>query len=276
MGYAVAGSNDMPPGVDVYNTSYGNYERDVYRDVRLETYGEDYGQTSWVTTEESHEIPRLLELTPGCSVLEIGSGSGRYALDVAEAARCQVVGLDVNAEGVRNASALADRQNLNAQVRFQRCDVSQPLPFPDTSFDAVYSNDLFCHIPGRLALLRELWRVLKPGGRLIFSDALVVGGTLSNQEIATRSLIGYYLFVPPGENEKLIEAAGFRLLEVTDTTGSGTEGAGRWDGAPEKRGSELIALEGKVNFEGLQKFLSCVQDLTNEKRLLRLVYLARK
>ena len=52
----------MPPGVDVYNTSYGNYERDVYRDVRLETYGEDYGQTSWVTTEESHEIPRLLAL----------------------------------------------------------------------------------------------------------------------------------------------------------------------------------------------------------------------
>src|ERR1700730_16893128 len=177
MGYAVAGSNDMPPGVDVYNTSYGNYERDVYRDVRLETYGEDYGQTSWVTTEESHEIPRLLELTPGCSVLEIGSGS------------------------VRNASTLAERQNLSAQVRFQQCDVSQPLPFADASFDAVYSNDVFCHIPGRLALLRELWRVLKPGGRMIFSDALVVGGMLSNQEIATRSLIGYYLFVPPGENE---------------------------------------------------------------------------
>jgi SAM-dependent methyltransferase len=142
----------MPPGVDVYNTSYGNYEWDVYRDVRLETYGEDYGQTSWVTTEESHEIPRLLELTPGCSVLEIGSGSGRYALYVAETARCQVVGLDVNAEGVRSASALAKRQNLSAQLRFQLCDVSQPLPFADASFDALYSNDVFCHIPGRLSL----------------------------------------------------------------------------------------------------------------------------
>ena len=76
-------SDAMPPTVDIYNTSYGNYERDVYREVRLETYGEDFGQTSWVTTEESHEIPRLLELTPGCSVLEIGSGSGRYALYVA-------------------------------------------------------------------------------------------------------------------------------------------------------------------------------------------------
>ncbi len=266
----------MPPAVDVYNTSYGNYERDAYRDVRLETYGEDYGQTSWVTTEESHEIPHRLELTPGCSVLEIGSGSGRYALYVAETARCQVVGLDLNAEGIRNASALAGRQNLSAQVRFEQCDVSQPLPLADASFEAVYSNDVFCHIPGRPSLLRELWRVLKPGGRMLFSDALVVGGTLSNQEIATRSLIGYYLFVPPGENERLIEAAGFRMLDVTDSTAQAAEVARRWHDAREKRQTELTALEGDTNFAELQKFLSCVQTLTGERRLLRLVYLARK
>ncbi len=266
----------MASRVDIYNSSYGNYERDVYREVRRETYGEDYGQTSWVTTEESHEIPRLLELTPGCSVLEIGSGSGRYALYVAKTARCQVIGLDVNAEGVRNASALAERQNLSAQVRFQLCDVSQPLPFPGASFDAVYSSDVFCHIPGRLDLLKELWRVLKPGGRMIFSDALVVGGALSNEEIATRSLIGYYLFVPPGENEKLIAAAGFRLLDVTDTTASAAQVARRWHDAREKWKSELTALEGNTNFDGLQKFLCCVQTLTSERRLLRPVYRARK
>jgi ubiquinone/menaquinone biosynthesis C-methylase UbiE len=266
----------MASRVDIYNTSYGNYERDVYREVRRETYGEDYGQTSWVTTEESHEIPRLLELTPGCSVLEIGSGSGRYALYVAKMARCQVIGLDVNVEGVRNASDLAERQNLSAQVRFQQCDVSQPLPFPGATFDAVYSNDVFCHIPGRLDLLKELWRVLKPGGRMIFSDALVVGGALSNEEIATRSLIGYYLFVPPGENEKLIAAAGFRLLDVTDTTASAAQVARRWHDAREKWKSELTALEGNTNFDGLQKFLRCVQTLTSERRLLRPVYRTRK
>jgi ubiquinone/menaquinone biosynthesis C-methylase UbiE len=266
----------MTAKTDLYNNSYGNYERDVYRDVRLETYGEDFGQTSWVSTEESHEIPRRLELTAGCSVLEIGSGSGRYALYVAETAGCQVIGLDLNAEGIRNASALAEGRKLARQVSFQQCDVSRPLPFADETFNAVFSNDVFCHIPGRPALLRELWRVLQPGGRLLFSDALVVRGTLSNQEIATRSLVGYYLFVPPGENEKLMAAAGFQLIDVSDTTQNATDVARRWRQARDKREPELTALEGKVNFDGLQAFLACVQTLTGERRLLRLVYLARK
>ena len=69
----------MAEKVDLYNTAYQNYATELYRQVRLETYGEDFGQTSWVTTEESHEIPILLKLTPASSVLEIGCGSGGYA-----------------------------------------------------------------------------------------------------------------------------------------------------------------------------------------------------
>ena len=118
--------------------------------------------------------------------------------------------------------------------------------------------------------------MLKPDGRLLFSDALVIGGMLSNEELAIRSSIGYYLFVPRGENEKLIEAAGFNLVSVTDTTEKAAAIAKRWHDGREKRRSELITLEGEANFHGLQKFLACVKNLTGEKRLLRLVYLARK
>src|SRR4051812_3954562 len=182
--------------VDLYNTSYSKYDVAPYPEIRVETYGEDFGQTSWVTTAESSSIPRLLSLTAGSKVLEVGCGSGRYAIHVAEQAGCEVLGVDVNAEALRNATHLAETRHPRAQARFQQCDVALPLPFADAAFDAVFSNDVLCHLSGRAQVLRELWRVMKLGGKLLFSDALVIGGMISHEEIATRSSIGYYVFSP--------------------------------------------------------------------------------
>jgi hypothetical protein len=111
---------------------------------------------------------------------------------------------------------------------------------------------------------------------MLFSDALIVAGVISHQEIATRSAIGYYLFSPPGENERLIEKAGFRLLKVEDTTESASLVAERWRAAREKRAEALAGIEGSDNFVGLQQFLGSVQKLNHERRLLRRVYLAEK
>ena len=197
--------------VDLYNSSYGNYELAAYSEIRLETYGEDYGQTSWVTTVESHEIPKLLKLSSDSSVLEIGCGSGGYAVYVAKNIGCRIVGLDINAQGIRNANVLAEQAEVSARARFEQFDVSQPLAEKYRTFDAVYSNDVLCHVQQRAQVLANLFRVLKPGGQFLFSDALVVGGLVSHEEIATRSSSGMYFFSPPGENERLIQQAGFKL-----------------------------------------------------------------
>ena len=266
----------MTEKVELYNSAYGNYGAEVYRQIRVETYGEDLGQTSWVTTEESSEIPRMLGLTAGSNVLEIGSGSGRYALQVAAATGCRVVGVDINEPGIRNANALAAERNLAGRARFEKCDASQSLRFGDATFDAIFSNDVLCHIPGRDKLLRELHRVLKPRGPLLFSDALVIGGVISHQEIAARSSIGYFLFSPPGENERLLREAGFGPPDVKDTTANASLISKRWRDAREKRAEALIAIEGKENFEGLQRFLAAVHTLTSARRLHRLLYCAER
>jgi ubiquinone/menaquinone biosynthesis C-methylase UbiE len=266
----------MSAKVELYDSAYANYASQVYREVRTETYGEDLGQTSWVTTEESREIPRRLGLKSDSSALEVGCGSGGFALYVAETVGCRVVGLDINAPGVQNANQLAAARGLANRVRFEQCDASKRLPFKDKAFDAVFSNDVLCHLAGRPSVLGEMFRVVKPGGRMLLSDALVVGGMLTHEEIATRSSIGYYVYSPPGENERLIAGAGFRRARVTDTTGSAARIAKQWQAAREKRKEELIAVEGNSNFEGLQRFLSCVHRLTTERRLLRYLYSASK
>lgn len=261
---------------DLYNTSYGNYASDAYRQVRIETYGQDFGQTSWVTTEESLEIPQLLDLKRDSVVLEIGCGSGGYALHLAEKVGCPIVGLDINESGIRNAQQLAEAAGLASRAHFELRDVSEKLSFDEATFDAVFSNDVLCHIPRRLDVLAEMFRVLKPGGRMLFSDALVIGGMISHEEIATRSSIGFYVYSPPEENERLMKQAGFCQIRSQDTTEHAARIAKKRHDAREKWKEELIAAEGKANFDGLQKFLSCVHILTSEKRLLRYLYLASK
>jgi SAM-dependent methyltransferase len=266
----------MPAKADLYDSSYANYGTEVYRQVRVETYGQDLGQTSWVTKEESEEIPGLLGLNGDSSVLELGCGSGGYALHVAEQAGCRVVGLDVNALGISNANALASVRGLASRARFEQFDASTRLPFDDGGFDAVFANDVLCHLPGRAEVLGEMFRILKPDGRVLFSDALVVGGMVSHEEIALRSSIGFYVYSPPGENERLMKRAGFQTVRVEDTTERASQIAERWRAAREQRKAELVQLEGTPNFEALQRFLSCVCHLTAERRLLRYLYLGER
>lgn len=266
----------MSDRFDLYNNAYRGHESDVYRQIRLATYGRDFGQTSWVTTEESDAIPRLLHISASSEVLEIGFGSGLYAIHLAETTGCRVTGLEINPHAVATANELARQSSLRAQVRFRQHDVSEQLPFENDRFHAAFSNDVLCHVPDRPALLQELRRVLRPGGQLLFSDALVIGGLVTNEELAIRSSIGLYVFAAPGTNEKLLEEAGFDVAAVMDTTSNAASIAERWRAARAAHAARLIEIEGQANYEGLQRFLNCVSRLTRENRLLRYVYRASK
>jgi cyclopropane fatty-acyl-phospholipid synthase-like methyltransferase len=266
----------MSTNVDLYDSSYSNYALETYGEIRRETYGEDYGQTSWVSTAESHEIPELLQLSPTSSVLEIGCGSGGYAVGLAKRIGCRITGFEINASGVKTATALAEEEGVSDIVKFEQHDASRELPYEDSSFDAIFSTDVLCHVPFRKDVLANVRSLLKTGGRFVFSDALVIGGVVSHEEIATRSSVGMYFFSPPGVNEQLIEEAGLKLIEARDTTENSALLSKRWHDAREQRKESLIACEGEDNFLGVQQFLGCVHTLTSERRLLRFLYTCEK
>ena len=262
--------------VNLYDNVYGDFASTVEAVVRRETYGEDMGQSSWLTAAEWIRFADQLAIGPESEVLEVGSGSGGPAVYLALARGCRLTGVDINEHGVHNATELAASRGVSDHVQFRTVDGSQPLPFPEGHFDAVVSNDAMCHIRARGSVLGEWYRVLRPGGRALFTDAMVITGIVSHDEIATRSSIGFYLFVPPGENERLLTTAGFDILGVEDVTQNAADVARRWHDARARQQAALVAREGQANFEGLQRFLMCVHTLSVERRLSRYAYLAEK
>jgi SAM-dependent methyltransferase len=266
----------MPKQVDLYDGHYGRLDADPQVAVRRETYDEDVGQASWITLAEAREFFRALELGPGRRALEVACGSGgitcRMALDTG--ARC--VGVDINAQGIEAASRRAREQGLMAQVSFQLADASCRLPFPDESFAAAFCNDSINHLPRRLEVLRDWYRVLRPDGRLLYTDPIVVTGQLTNDEIRARSSIGFFLFTPIGFNERLLAGSGFLIIDVRDLTEAVASVSRRWRNARGARRAELVELEGEEAFVGLQRFLDAVHTLASERRLSRYMYLASK
>jgi len=266
----------MPRDVDLYDTHYSHLAAMAQTDVRRETYDEDLGQSSWITLAEARDWFRLLRLDAGGRVLEVGCGSGGVTRRLAMETGASAVGVDINPHGIEAASAAAVREGLSSRVSFQVVDAGKRLPFAGDSFDAIFCNDAINHLPARAELFGDWHRLLKPGGRLLFTDPIVVTGPVTNEEIRVRSSIGFYLFLPAGCNERLLERAGFVVEQLRDVTDAEAVVSARWRDARARRREALAAVEGQEGFDALQRFLDAVCTLSRERRLSRFAYLAYK
>ncbi|HXV57380.1 MAG TPA: methyltransferase domain-containing protein [Gaiellaceae bacterium] len=267
---------DSPEPVRLYDATYGEFDLDARRRVRLETYGEDIGQNGWLTAEEWRTTTGWLALGEGSTALDVACGSGGPAVDLARRTGAAVVGVDRNEHAIETAGRLVRRAGLASSVRFEQADAARPLPFADGSFDAVVCIDALNHLPGRPAILADWHRLLRPGGSILFTDPIVVTGLLSSEEIALRASIGFFVFSLREENERLVREAGFELVRREDATDNVVQVSGRSRAARERHRAELVADEGEETFEGLQRFLAVVHTLAAERRLSRDIVLARK
>lgn len=261
---------------DHYSSHYRNFEAGVYGEVRRAAFGDDVGQNSWLTRPELERFGTQLELVAGARLLDVGSGSGGPALHLARETGCSVVGVELYDEAVAAGDRAAREAGLEAQASFVQADAGALLPFPDRSFDAILCIDAINHLRGRAEIFRDWARLLTPGGRLLFTDPVIVTGVVGSDELAVRSSIGYFLFAPPGENDRLLSAAGLTVISIEDTTTSLAEVAARRRDARAEHEDELRQLEGAEAYDGRQRFFEIVATLAREQRLSRFAYLAGK
>jgi SAM-dependent methyltransferase len=262
--------------VDLFESIYGNFGERAVEAIRGETFGRDIGQNSWLTADEYDRFISRLGLAPGGHVLEVASGSGGPALYLAEKTGCRVTGVDASENGVATATRAAADANQSERVSFGLADANAPLPFGDETFDAVVCIDSMNHLPDRAGVLREWRRALRAGGRALFTDPVLITGPVTNDELAVRSSVGLFLFVPEGLNERLIEGSGLSLIQKEDVTENAALISGRWHAARASRREALLSIEGEERYEALQKFFAVVHRLTTERRLSRVAYLVER
>lgn len=270
------GKSHAPSFVAHYNLSYGNFQANLYSEIRREAFGEDIGQNSWHTAEEQDRFLTWLELSPGQRLLDVACGAGGPALRIANITGCSVAGVDVHEQAVETARALATQRGLAERSEFQAADANGGLPFKDATFDAITCIDAINHFANRLRMLSEWVRLLKPGGRVLFTDPIIVTGPLANSEIAMRTSAGFYLVVPKGYDELVVAESGLQLLLAQDVTENMARvGEGRRRARAARRDA-LCEIEGDEAFEKEQEFLSVTATLAREGRLSRYVFVAQK
>jgi SAM-dependent methyltransferase len=260
-----------------YDTTYGRFADRLYADIRREAFGEDIGQSSWLTADELHTFSTWLGVGVATSLLEVASGSGGPALFTAATTGCRVTGVDIHEAGVTAANDAARERGLARRARFICADARRRLPFGDSSFDAITCVDSINHLYDRADVLREWHRLLRAGGRILFTDPITVTGLLRRDEMIVRSgAMGEFVFTSPGLDEQLIREAGFADVRVEDVSDNPARVAAAWHAARERRAAELDEIEGAEQNASTQRFLSTVAALARERRLSRFAYLARR
>lgn len=153
---------------------------------------------------------------------------------------------------------------------------TEPHDAAEASFDAVLCIDGIAALLDRGAALADWARIVRRGGRILYTDPAIVAGLVTNEELALRGGMGLFVFSPQGENESLIEAAGLRLRRADDATETAASVASRRHALRRSRESALVAEEGRERFDARQRFLEVTHRLAAERRLARIAFLCEK
>ncbi len=159
----------------------------------------------------------MASVRPGETVVDLGSGGG---LDVFLAAQKvgdegRAIGIDMTADMVTLARENARRQGLG-NVEFHHAEITA-MPLADTSVDCVISNCVLNLVEDKAVAVREIFRILKPGGRLAISDIALkkpLPDSLRDNMAAWTSCISGAVSID--ENRRLLEMAGFSAIDITD------------------------------------------------------------
>jgi ubiquinone/menaquinone biosynthesis C-methylase UbiE len=195
---------------------------------KLRTAGKDLNKLTTadlVAVDEFHirgrkatlELGKKMNLNTLSHVLDIGSGLGGPARTLAETYGCRVTGIDLTQAFCEAATAMSDSVGLGSRVSFKQGDATN-LSFENKKFDAAMTIHVAMNIAAKDKMYAEARRVLKSGGVFAIYDVLQGEGGEVLYPVPWARDPSISHLATPDEMKTLLVGAGFKLLDVQDST----------------------------------------------------------
>jgi SAM-dependent methyltransferase len=165
-------------------------------------------------------------IRPGVYVLDLGCGLGGASRYLAAECSCRVAAVDLTPNFVEAARILTARCGLAERIEFRQAN-ALAIPFPDGTFDHVWSYAVTMNIADKAGLGREVARVLKPGGRFSCNEIALGAGGTPVFPLAWASDEATSFLVSPAEMRAALEAGGLSVIEQVDITATRVGDTGR-------------------------------------------------
>jgi len=163
-------------------------------------------------SQRLERVVSMSRISPGCRILDVGTGTGGLIRFILKAIGKEgyVLAIDISPDMI----AVAKSKGFPANVELQVMDAHN-LNVPDNSFDTVMCNAVFPHFEDKESALRELQRVLRPGGTLVISHP--IGREAVNKlHSETGSIVAEDRVPTPEQMRDLLERMGFVNIEILD------------------------------------------------------------
>lgn len=168
----------------------------------------------------NERLMRLGQIEGTDHVLDAGCGIGGSSIFLAERLGCSVKGITLSARQVATASRLATEKQLDHLLNFSRQNYLHT-NFPDETFDVIWAIESFGSAPEKAAFFREMHRILKPGGRILFADTFKpFSYDITSDQDMQIMLNGWAIsdILSLEELERMSQAEGFTHFTVEDVS----------------------------------------------------------
>ncbi|GAA3122052.1 methyltransferase domain-containing protein [Streptosporangium carneum] len=253
--------NTMPSSADISDFY------DVATHVLTTIWGDSFHVGYWLSDDDDSSDRQAVERTEelltgklgassGDRVLDLGCGIGAPAFRLAQVTGAEVLGVSIDRGQIDEANRRARALGVEKRVSFELADALE-LPYADDSFDAAWAIESLIHMD-RPPALRELGRVVRPGGRIVISD-LLEREPLSDGQRDLLESMALSPVLTLDAYRKLVEESGLEVVELTDVSEHTHRTHARMADSARRHYDELVRLHGAEAAEVLGVMLSPVE-----------------